>query len=535
MDQKREIKYEIGRDAEVEFCNRVDYCVGTGRMDLALQEEYILQLALVQEKIGFQYIRGHGLFSRGMAIYHEAENADGSIREEYNFTYLDRVMDMYRSLRIRPFLELGFMPEKMASGEDTVFYWKGNITPPASYDKWRRLVQATLRHLFARYGENEVLLWPIEVWNEPNLPAFWKDADMEEYFHLYDVTSRAVKEVHPDLRVGGPAICGVDDERWLRKFLDFVMESGAPMDFVTRHHYTSYVPERAGHYGYIELHDPSYAFGELERSRRIVDEYERFHGMDIHITEFNTSYIPNAPVHDTCQNAAYVAHMLSRLGDCHASYSYWTFGDVFEEFGAPFTPFHGGFGLVANGEIPKPTFWTFVFYKKLQGKCVHRSEDAVIVRREDGSFYGIAWNPDNDGSGAEKELGFVFEVGDENEVIMQRNAWEDLKTSEDSEEKAGRTLEYCLILQTVDESHGNPLKIWHDMGEPANLSPEDIGLLREMARPWVQTETILLCDGKMEVQLQLAKNAVAGFELKPVERRQDNGYDYERATGVKVR
>ena len=46
--------------------------------------------------------------------------------------------------------------------------------------------------------------------------------------------------------------------------------------------------------------------------------------------------------------------------------SYWTFGDVFEEMGVPFTPFHGGFGLVANGCITKPTFWTFALdvYKR---------------------------------------------------------------------------------------------------------------------------------------------------------------------------
>ncbi len=73
-----------------------------------------------------------------------------------------------------------------------------------------------------RYGENEVLLWPIEVWNEPNLPGFWKDADRQEYFHLYEVTAKAVKEVDERLLVGGPAICGVDDISWLQDFLDYV-------------------------------------------------------------------------------------------------------------------------------------------------------------------------------------------------------------------------------------------------------------------------------------------------------------------------
>ena len=71
--------------------------------------------------------------------------------------------------------------------------------------------------------------------------------------------------------------------------------------------------------------DPDDAFSVLEKSREIVDSYEEFAGKDIHITEYNVVYSGNAPVHDTCYNAAYVAHMLSRLGDCHTSYSYWTF------------------------------------------------------------------------------------------------------------------------------------------------------------------------------------------------------------------
>ena len=33
-----------------------------------------------------------------------------------------------------------------------------------------------------RYGEEEVIQWPIEVWNEPNLCGFWENEDMQEYF-----------------------------------------------------------------------------------------------------------------------------------------------------------------------------------------------------------------------------------------------------------------------------------------------------------------------------------------------------------------
>ena len=129
----------VNPENKVAFHNGVDYCIGTGRMGLALQKEYQNQLKLVQETIGFKHIRGHGLFSDDMAIYQETE-VDGERIVEYNFTYLDLVMDSYRALGLRPFLELGFMPEKLAKGTQTVFYWKGNTTPPKSYDDWRALV-----------------------------------------------------------------------------------------------------------------------------------------------------------------------------------------------------------------------------------------------------------------------------------------------------------------------------------------------------------------------------------------------------------
>lgn len=117
----KEIKLEMG--ADVPFHNHVDYCVGTGRMGLALHKEYLDQLALVQKTIGFSYIRGHGLFCDDMAIYHEYEE-DGERKAEYNFTYLDRVFDSYLDLGIRPFLELGFMPDKWLPGHRPSFTGK---------------------------------------------------------------------------------------------------------------------------------------------------------------------------------------------------------------------------------------------------------------------------------------------------------------------------------------------------------------------------------------------------------------------------
>jgi len=189
------------------------FCVGTGRFELALRQDYQESLALVQRDIGFRQIRGHGLLSDGVGIHRPYEYR-GSRHVRHAFTYVDQIVDAYLDLGVAPFVELGFMPSGLASGSQTVFWWGGNVTPPRSWTEWADLVRATVAHLVDRYGRDRVRDWPIEVWNEPNLKDFWRDADRDAYHRLYEVTAHSVKEVDASLRVGGPAISpGADD--WL--------------------------------------------------------------------------------------------------------------------------------------------------------------------------------------------------------------------------------------------------------------------------------------------------------------------------------
>ena len=491
----KQLSISLTPESRAFFANHAAFCVGTGRMGLALQKEYHDQLAMAQELAHFRHIRGHGLFSDDMAIYQPYTDENGVEHEGYNFTYLDRVMDDYLSLGIRPFLELGFMPEKMASGTQTLFYWKGNTTPPADHDKWARLVKATLTHLKQRYGEDEVSQWPCEVWNEPNLPGFWENADRDKYLHLYKVTARAVKEALPRMRVGGPAICGGSGSlEWIADFLTYCRDNRLPLDFVTRHAYMGQSTIKKGRYTYHEMCAVEYTYEEMKRTREIIDSFPEYRGMEMHITEFNTSYNPLCPIHDTNLNAAYIAGLLACLGDVAASYSYWTFGDVFEELGVPARPFHGGFGMIANGLIPKPTLWTFAFFNHLKGECVHRDRHSVILRREDGSFEGVAWNLCREGR---EELSISLSLPMEGQS--------------------------CLLTRTVDEECCNPLKCWHEMGQPASLTADQLAFLRTAGQPLCQSRTVE--NGK--VCLVLKPNAVVHFTLAPVRMETEYGYEYD--------
>ncbi len=487
--------YRILHGDRAVFNNYTRYCVGTGRMGLALHKEYLDQLAYVQSEVGFSHIRGHGLFCDDMAIYHE--QPDGTV--VYNFTYLDRVFDSYLALNIRPFVELGFMPYALASGTQTIFYWKGNTTPPKDHEKWAELIRALIRHLINRYGVHEVAAWPVEVWNEPNLPGFWEKADKDAYFRLYAVSAQAVKSVLPQMRVGGPAICGGEGSLgWIQDFLLFCKENTLPLDFVTRHLYLGQQPEKRGQYLYHEMNTPETMRKEAQDTRDIIDSFPEYRGMELHITEFNTSYHPFCPTHDTNYNAALIAAVLAGLGDTCASYSYWTFGDVFEEQGVPDRPFHGGFGMVANWMIPKPTLWTFQFFARLHGTPVLKGEDCVLLREEDGSYCGVFWN-------------LCQETREKRTVECSLPAGDG---------------EWVIVTRVVDEEGCNPLKMWHDLGEHASINREEIALIRDSARPVASSRTIQAEGGWVTISMDLKENAVVWMELKKVKRDESFGYEY---------
>ncbi len=488
------------------FKNNATYCVGTGRMGLALQKEYIDHLKIVQQAIHFRYIRGHGLFCDDVGIYRE-DVMDDKVSIFYNFTYLDRIMDSYLENDIRPFLELGFMPEKLKTGEQSIFYWRGNVTPPSSYEKWAELITVTFNHLIDRYGREEVITWPVEVWNEPNIP-FWAGT-MEEYFKLYDYSAEAVKRADPRIQVGGPAICGVETEKWLRAFFEHCIKNNPPLDFITRHCYTGNETTRRGHYVYHTMNEPTQMIDELKETRRIMADYPRIANMPLHITEFNSSYNPCCPVHDTTFNAAYIARILSEAGEYAQSYSYWTFSDVFEESDVPKSVFHGGFGLVALNCVKKPTYYTFEFFSKAGNELLYRDEH-LIVTKNNGKYVIIGWN------------------------------WHDMR-----DHKASPDENYVLSLPSIGNlallvkkdvggSHANPMQTWSNMGKPRSLNNEQIKLLQAAAEP-LQTDTKLVeKNGIYEVELTIPCNHLCMLEITAVDDKTQTylGFDPEEFYGM---
>ncbi|MFF4590716.1 xylan 1,4-beta-xylosidase [Streptomyces sp. NPDC001388] len=481
------------------------HCVGTGRVELALRRDYQDSLALLQRDIGFRYIRGHGLLSDGMGVYRPYHH-EGTRHVHHSFTYVDQVVDAYLALGIRPFLELGFMPGELASGDRTVFWWRGNVTPPRSHREWADLVRATLRHLVDRYGREEVRTWPIEVWNEPNLADFWQDADERAYHRLYEVTAHTVKEVDADLQVGGPAISpGADD--WLDRFAEFAEHRDVPVDFVSRHAYTS-GPAQHVPFGVHQTLAPATALLDQFAAPRDRLKGTRLAGLPVHITEFNSSYRPDNPVHDTAFHAAYLAPVLAGGGELADSFSYWTFSDMFEEAGVPTALFHGGFGLLTHRQVRKPAYHLYAFMARMGPDLLARGDDHLVGRHPDGRVTVLAWagvDPTGETPGPERhELRLSLPMSGR-EVFVRRS--------------------------TVDEEHGNARTAWRHMGSPRSPSAGQLDVLHEAAEPARGHRRLPVREGRTELDLTLTRHEITLVELTPVADETPPWWDESRLLG----
>ncbi len=361
-------------------------CVGSGHAGLALRKSYLEQLKLVHQECGFKYVRFHGILSDSMGVYSE----DQSGTPIYNWQYIDMVYDQILEIGMKPFVELSFMPAALASGEEIVFWWKGNITPPKDYQKWYDLIKGFTEHLTDRYGREELKSWYFEVWNEPNLKSFFS-GEMEDYFRLYEQAVLAIKSVDQQYRVGGPATAG---NSWITEMINFCNENKLPLDFISTHTYG--VEGHFAQWGEQELYlikDQDIIINDVKKVKEQLLNSSRPE-LELHYTEWNSSYSSRDPVHDQYIQAPYILHTLKGLRGQVDSMSYWTFSDIFEEAGPASSPFHGGFGLLNLQSLKKPAFYAYKYLNQLKGPELKIADQKAWFSRNEDGIRGIFWELD---------------------------------------------------------------------------------------------------------------------------------------------
>lgn len=451
---------------------------GSGRAILSLREGYRSDLREVKEITDLKYIRFHAIFHDEVGVYNE----DAQGNPFYNFNYVDQIYDGLLKQGVKPFVELSFMPKKLAAFDSPhAFWYKQNVAPPKDYKRWDDLMAAFAKHLVERYGEDEIATWYFEVWNEPNIDFWTGNPKEQSYYELYDHTVAALKKVSPKMRVGGPATAQAG---WVDKFIAHCAEKNTPVDFVSSHVYGNDTAK--------DVFGTSEVIPREEmvcRSVRKVHEQIKASAMPklpLFWTEFNAAFDNTTEVTDSTYMGPWLANTISKCDGIVDVMAYWSFTDVFEEQGVVKKPFYGGFGMMAAGNIPKPSFNAFKVLHRLGEERIPVSSDSVIAtRRKDGALVLATWN-----------LGTVATPSPAKEVSLSLKG---------VKSKAKATI------YRVDDKHGDVRPAYQAMGSPVSPTPAQLEQLRKAAVLGAP-EVAKIVDGKLK--LSLPPNGLAVVEIK---------------------
>ena len=84
----------------------------------------------------------------------------------------------------------------------------------------------------------------------------------------------------------------------------------------------------------------------------------------------------------------------------------------------------------------------------------------------------------------------------------------------------------AALIDLVDGETCNPLACWHRMGEPADLTEEQLAFLRAAGQPARKAIAPEKTEEGAKITLTLAPNALVRLRLIPVEKSSDPGYEY---------
>ncbi|WP_338554148.1 helix-turn-helix domain-containing protein [Paenibacillus sp. KS-LC4] len=438
-------------------------------------------LRMVQQSIGFQYIRFHGIFDDEMMV--ARLGPDG--KPIFSFGYVDQVVDFFRSIGLRPFFELGFMPGDFADQSKFFFHKKSYMSMPKEMWHWTALLEAFMQHLLNRYGSAEVGSWRFEFWNEPDGGLFWPGTFIQ-FLELYEASFKAIKQVFPQAQIGGPCVQGdtlVYRGRWMERYLAYCTERKCLPDFLTIHMYPfEYRIEENEDNGEVQMSDFSYA-GEdyvaemLGKVKRKLLELG-WTGTELHVTEWNATPHHRELTNDTCFKAAYIAKNIVETFDEISSLGYWTVTDLLEELPLPQETFHGGLGMITNNGIKKAAFYAYELLAKLGSKLLDRGDGYCLTMSKEGTYQLLLFHYahfdqmylKNDISAIQPHNRYaVFNHNDQLELSIQLEGLE-----------PGT---YRIHQHIINREAGSSYDEWLRMGAPAELMQPDIDYLNQCSVP----------------------------------------------------
>lgn len=485
------------------------------------------------------FVRTHNLLTSGdgtPALKWGSTNAyteDAAGQPRYDWTIVDRIFDTLVERKMKPIVEIGFMPEALstkpvpyrhdwAPGADYARIYTGWTYPPKDYSRWRDLVYEWARHLEARYGRDEVRTWYWEVWNEPDI-GYWHGTP-DEYFTLYDFAADGLKRALPGARIGGPTVTNPTSARsreMLRAFLDHCLRglnratggAGAPLDYVTFH--AKGAPRVVE--GHVRM-AMSNQLNAIAQGFEIVASYPEFRNLPVIIGESDPEGCAACSVRTNPENAyrngtmysSYTAAQLARTWELADAAGINLQGSVTWAFEFEDQPYFAGFRDLATNGLDKPVLNIFRMFGRMRGSRVAVDSSGAVstgaVRTS-----GVRGAPDVNGLATRSGRDvFVLLWNYHDDDVPGEPAAVNL-TIEGLDDGRPRVTEY-----RVDADHGNAYEAWRRAGSP---QPPDAAQYRALARaarlaPSAPPRRVRAAGGQLTLTLELPRQAVSLFEIR---------------------
>ena len=216
--------------------------------------------------------------------------------------------------------------------------------------------------------------------------------------------------------------------------------------------------------------------------------------LPLYYTEWNENAIFSAATNDTRKVAAYDVKAALEVADHVDGSSIWCFSDIFEELHPFPQEFHGGFGMLTQHGIPKPVYHALRMLREAGDARVDLGPEATLG-----------------------EIGCAAFRGDgETQVLLFRQR---MKNLELPAEKARIAVELpkapaAVTVRRIDETHGNPLKLWQEMGSPVQLTPAEVEGLKTRSAVTDEPLSAAYEDGVLSAEVELGVNDVAFIRIK---------------------
>jgi xylan 1,4-beta-xylosidase len=455
-----------------------------------------------------------------------AYTEDAAGKAVYDWTIVDRIFDTYMQNHVRPFVEIGFMPEALSSKpEPYPRNWpnapegRGWAQPPKDYDKWAELIRQWVLHAVARYGKAEVETWQWELWNEPDI-FYWRGTP-EEYDKLYDHTADAIKRALPNAQVGGPGTTGPNSANagaYLKQFLEHCAhgvnavtgKTGAPLDFISFH--------AKGAPRVIEGHVRMGVRANLvnvQKGFEIVNQFPQFTRLPIVLSESDPEGCAACPLaghpevgyRNTTLYPSYTAVMLSNIFKLADRYKSNIEGMLTWAFEFENKPYFEGLRTLATNGIDKPILNVFRMAGLMSGDRVQLTSSGALGL--DGILQsGVQAAPEIDGMATR---------GDRETAVMVWNYHDDDLPAPAAPVQltlAGLPAGAARVLvehYRIDAGHSNAYTVWQQMGSPQQPTAEQYarleaaGQLQLLGSPeWMGAK-----DGKLELRFDLPRQGIS--------------------------